>query len=62
MVDDGRTGYLVPPDDPKALASAIMRYFKEGREASFKENIEVEKRRFSWEGFVEAVEGLYRGL
>lgn len=56
VVKDGETGFLVPPEDPDALAGAVVRYFKEGREREFKENIRVEKRRFSWEGFVEAVE------
>jgi len=59
VVDDGRTGFLVPSQDPKALAGAIVRYFKENKEASFKENIQVEKRRFSWEGFIDASLSLY---
>jgi len=56
-VKDGATGYLVPPGDPKALAGAIVRYFEEGRAEGFKRNIEAEKKRFSWEAMVEAIEG-----
>jgi hypothetical protein len=28
MIDDGRTGYLVPPRDERALASAIVRLLR----------------------------------
>ena len=58
VVRDGETGYLVPPGDPDALAQAILRYFREGREEVFREFIRREKRRFSWDAFVEAIEGL----
>ena len=60
VVDNGRTGYLVPPSDPAALAGAITRYFDEGNESAFKEAIRAEKRRFSWEGFVEGMERICR--
>ena len=29
MVEDGRTGYLVPPRDPQALADAIVRLLRD---------------------------------
>ncbi|MBI5191304.1 MAG: glycosyltransferase [Nitrospirae bacterium] len=59
VVKDGETGFLVPPEDPRALAEAILRFFKEGREADFKAGIAVEKRRFSWDGMVKAIEGFF---
>ncbi len=31
MVDDGRTGYLVPPRNPQELANAIVRLMKDGQ-------------------------------
>jgi glycosyltransferase involved in cell wall biosynthesis len=31
MVDDGRTGYLVPPRNPQELAEAIIRLMKDDR-------------------------------
>ncbi len=43
LVDEGKTGFIVPPHDRKKMAEAIIRFFKEGREAEFSSNI-VEKR------------------
>jgi glycosyltransferase involved in cell wall biosynthesis len=58
IVEDGRTGYLVPPGQPAALADAIVRFFAEGREAEFVANIREFKRRFAWERLVEIIEAV----
>lgn len=57
-VDDGRTGLLVPPGDPKALARAIDRYLDESMEARFVQAIREDKGRFSWDRVIETVESL----
>lgn len=56
VVSDGRTGYVVPPQDEKALAEAVARYFVEDKEAEFAGNIAAEAYRFSWERMGEVVE------
>ncbi len=56
VVSDGRTGYVVPPQDEKALAEAVVRYFVEDKEAEFTGNIAAEAYRFSWERMGEVVE------
>jgi len=56
VVKDGETGWLVPPNDPTALADAVVRFFREGGAERFREGIKKEKRRFSWEGMVRAIE------
>jgi glycosyltransferase involved in cell wall biosynthesis len=33
LIEDGRTGYLVPPNDPAALAKAVIRVLKDPQEA-----------------------------
>jgi glycosyltransferase involved in cell wall biosynthesis len=57
-VRDGRTGALVPPGDPKALAGAVLRYFGEERTGFFEKNIREEKKKYSWDRMAEAVEEL----
>ncbi len=61
VVKDGETGILVQPEDPDAIADAVIRFFAEGGAQKYRDNIEHEKRRFSWDAMVEAVEGLVEG-
>ena len=39
MVEDGKTGYLVPPESPQELAEAIVNYFREGNVEEFRKNV-----------------------
>lgn len=56
VVEDNRTGYVVPPQDENAIADAVIRYFAEDKEAEFAKNIADEAYRFSWERMGEVVE------
>ena len=58
VVKDGETGFLVPPNDPDALADAVIKYFKDDCLEKFRGNVRRERGRFSWETFVEGVEKL----
>ena len=58
VVVDAQTGFIVDPADPKGLAEAIVRYYREGREGAFIDGIRKERGRLSWEHFVEAIEDL----
>jgi glycosyltransferase involved in cell wall biosynthesis len=58
VVHDGRTGFIVPPADPAALASAVIRFFDEDRAAAFTAAVAVEKEQYSWDRMAEAVEKL----
>ncbi len=49
VVTDGRTGYLVPPKDPAALAQAVIRYFDENKYAEFSKGVHAEANRYSWD-------------
>ncbi|MFP4085200.1 MAG: glycosyltransferase [Desulfobacteraceae bacterium] len=56
VVEDGRTGFLVPPRDPNSLAQAIVRFFRERRTEEFAKHIKDEHLRFSWTKMVETIE------
>ena len=49
VVEDDRTGYVVPPKKPEAIAEAALKFFREDQAESMAENIEKEAYRFSWE-------------
>lgn len=55
VVEDGRTGLVVPPEDPAALAAAINRFFEEALGPSFQENITEAQGKFAWGNLVETV-------
>lgn len=53
-----KTGFVVPPDDPEAIAEAVLRFYSENREDEFSQNVEREKLKYSWENMVSAIEEL----
>ncbi len=55
FVDDGRTGYLVPPGDPAALAAAIDRFFREADRKAMAQAIAARRAETSWARLVDAV-------
>jgi glycosyltransferase involved in cell wall biosynthesis len=58
VVLDDKTGFIVPPNEPEALAEAIVRFYREQREVEFAANVKVEKKKYSWERLVENIEDL----
>ena len=58
VVEDGKTGYLVPPEDSYELAQAILKFFREGNVEEFRKNIEKENYKFSWDRMVDVIENL----
>lgn len=53
MVADGESGFLVPPEDPVALADAIRRYF--ARQSAIESRIPGFADRFRWPAYVDAL-------
>ena len=58
VVRQGKTGYLVPPEDPQALAARMLQYFVEDRKREFRENILSFRKRLSWDQVVSSIEEL----
>ena len=54
MVPHGKAGYVVEPD-PKAIAEALVDFFRKEKEMTFRENLKEEKKRFSWYKLVAAL-------
>ncbi len=53
-----RTGLIVPPERPDALAEAILLFYRSGKEPLYRENIQKEKHRYSWHNLVQSIEEL----
>lgn len=60
VVKDGITGFVVPSNDPEKLANAIIKYFEDNLEKYFSENIKIEKRKYTWDYFIQSIEDLVR--
>ncbi|HWY99359.1 MAG TPA: glycosyltransferase [Bacteroidia bacterium] len=59
IVPDAKVGYVVQPN-ALAIADAINDFYENKREATFSTNTQNEKKRFQWDSFAAAVEGLYK--
>lgn len=55
VVANGKTGYIVEPKNPKALAEAVIRFFDENKSEEFTENVRKEAYRYSWDRMNEVV-------
>lgn len=61
VVANGKTGYVVPPENPQALADAVIRFFKEGKALEFEAGVKQESYRYDWDRMTETVESLFEG-
>jgi D-inositol-3-phosphate glycosyltransferase len=58
IVQHGVTGLVVPPDDPRALAAAILAFYREGMEDRLARNVREKKKNYTWDALVAAIEDL----
>lgn len=58
VVADKKTGYLVKPKNPEAIANAVIDFYENKREQEFEEHIKETAYEFSWERMVEIISEL----
>ncbi len=58
VVTNGKTGYVVPSQDAKAISEAVINHFNGTEAESMQANIQAEAYKFSWEKMVESIEEL----
>ncbi len=54
-VIEGKTGYVVEKENPEAFADAVIKFFEQEKTEEFKKNIAVEKKKYTWESYVDAL-------
>jgi phosphatidylinositol alpha-mannosyltransferase len=63
VLQHGREGELVAPDDPPAWARAILRFSREpARAAAYAERGRLTARRLAWSGVAREILGVYRSI
>ncbi len=58
VVADGVSGIIVPPNNPQSLAAAIQKFYSENLETKFSAGAAEEKKKYSWDAMVKAIEQL----
>ncbi len=59
VVEEGKTGFTVPPENSEKLATAIVNFYKANETIHFAENIKSYKQQFSWHRFVSEIESFF---
>ncbi len=59
IIPDGKAGFVVERESG-AIAGAILRYYDENMEPVFETGMSEEKKKYSWESMVTAIERLWR--
>lgn len=52
------TGFIVPPENPAALAEAVTHFYRKKCESAFVQAVRKEKKKYSWEPLVRVIETL----
>jgi glycosyltransferase involved in cell wall biosynthesis len=58
IVPHNKAGLVVPPQDPQALAKAVIRFFDEKMRDELVKGVKTEKQKYSWDRLYEAIESL----
>lgn len=52
VVIDGKTGFVIKPEDSNEIFEAVNKFYSEDLENIFSENIKEEKKKYQWETFI----------
>jgi glycosyltransferase involved in cell wall biosynthesis len=58
VVKDEVTGFVVEPNNPVALSTAIYNFYTGQKEIQFTANVQTEKHKYSWDNLVTSIEEL----
>ena len=58
VVEDGKTGYVVESQNEAAIAEAVVKFFENGAETDWRQNIKAASDEFSWDTMVARIEKL----
>lgn len=58
IVIDGKSGLITKDSEPASIAEKVLEFFDRDLEASFTQGVIAEKKKYSWDTFVEGIEQL----
>ena len=58
VVEEGVTGYLVPPQDSASISNAVLDFYQQNREAGMSEAVRLKRAAFSWKRLCQTIEDL----
>lgn len=58
VVPHEKAGLVVPPDDPAALAAAVVRFFGDNLAPALREGVRIQREQYTWGGVADALEDL----
>jgi glycosyltransferase involved in cell wall biosynthesis len=58
VVEEGVTGYLVPPQDSASISNAMLDFYQRNREAEMSEAVRLRRSTFSWKRLCQTSEDL----
>jgi len=59
VVEHGKTGFLVEPENPQAIAKAVISFYEGEWNDRFVRNISEEREKFSWNRMIEVIDSFW---